>query len=274
MKKLKSFLKNIKKIFNKEYLENNLGVVILGILILIFLVFTLIYFIGTRNVSSIEEKTLKEKSKNLVNYIDDITLSKSDKIDKYIIFALDYSYNVNSKSELTYKEIYDFLKDNFTKKFTEDEIKNCGVTQEMLKKNITQNNIKEAYTMNIIKIDSDTIQKTPIVYYKLDKIRKINKNKYNMYYIKYTIENPYDMLNFYLEKNMNTDGVKDEESGEVKYDLYDVTPIRNYLMGNGKLADIKNNIKDEDLSKYAKKGKKIKITYTVSDDKLLINKIK
>ena len=273
MKKLKTFTKNIKKIFNKEYLEKNLGVVMLGILILIFLVFTLIYFIGTRRVSSIEEKLLKEKSKNLVNYIDDITLSKSDKVDKYIIFALDYSYNVNSKNELTYKEIYDFLKENFTKKFTEEEIKNCGVTSEMLERNITQNNLKESYTMNIVKNDAETISKTKIVYYKLEKIRKINKNKYRMYYRQYTIENPYDMLNFYLEKNMNAEG-KEDELGEYKYDLYDITPIRNYLMGNGKIADVKNNIIDSDISKYAKKGKKIKITYTISDDKLLINKIK
>ena len=94
-----------------------------------------------------------------------------------------------------------------------------------------------------------------------------------MTYREYIIENPFDMLNYYLDKNMAAEGVE-KENGDVVYDLVDITPIRNYLMGNGKIGDVKNSIMDEDIKEYAKKGKKIKITYTVKDDKLLIDKIK
>lgn len=273
MKKLKQFLKNIKKVFNKEFINKNLGIVALGIIIVIFLVFTLIYFIGTKHISAIEEKELKEKSRNLISYIEDIALSDSDKIDKYIIYALDYSYNVHSKNEMTCEEIYEFLKDNFTLKTSAEEIKNSGVSPLMLEKNITYDSIKNSYTMNIISKDAETISKTPVVYYKLEKIRKINKKKYVMTYTKYTIENPYEMLNFYLDKNMNVEG-KENEDGEITYDLVDITPIRNYLMGNAKIIEFKNSINEDDIEEYSKKGGKLKVTYTVSDDKLLINKIK
>lgn len=266
-------MKKLKKIFNKEYLNKNLGVVMIGILIIIFLSFTLIYLIGTRNISALEKRELKEKSKNLINYIEDIVLSDSDKIDKYIIYALDYSYNVNSKSELTSKEIYNFIIENFTLKISEEEIKNTGVSPLMLEKNITYNSITDSYKLNATSKDAETISKTPIIYYKLEKIRKINKKKFVMIYRQYTIENPYDMLNYYLEKNMNNEG-KENENGDMVYDLHDITPIRNYLMGNGKIADIKSSVIDDDIGKYSKKGKKLKITFKVNDDKIFISKIK
>ena len=89
--------------------SRSLGMVILGILVLIFLVFTSIYLLGTKNVSSIEKKEIQENSKDLISYIEDITLSDSKDIDKYIIFALDYAYNVDSINALTIDQICDFL---------------------------------------------------------------------------------------------------------------------------------------------------------------------
>ena len=41
--------------------------------------------------------------------IEEITLSESKDIDRYIIFALKYSYNNNSKKYLTLDELYKFL---------------------------------------------------------------------------------------------------------------------------------------------------------------------
>ena len=197
-----------------------------------------------------------------------IKIEDGDKVDKYIIFALDYSYNVNSKNEMTCKEIYEFLKDNFKLKYTEEDIKNIGVSPIMLEKNITYDSIKDSYKMNIINKDGQTISSTPIIYYKLEKISKSNKKKFVMTYRKYTIENPHDMLNFYINKNMNTNG-EELDSGEMVYNLVDTTPIKNYLLGNGKIGDVKDLIKDEDISKYAKKGSKKKVTFIVEDDKIL-----
>lgn len=270
--KTKNIFSSIKKFISKQ---ENTGIMILGVLILIFLVFTAVYLIGTRNISSIEEKTLREKSDDLMLYIEDITLSESNDIDKYIVYALNYSYNKNNKNDLTCEEITTFIKENFTIDIDTEKIRNMGVSPLMLTKNITYEPSTDSYKMNIMSKNPQTIKDEPIVYYKLEKISKKNKKKYVVTYKKYIIENPENMLNYYMEVNNNTEGVLDE-SGNMTYDLIDTAPIVKYLMGTGKLANIKNLIKEKYLSSYAKEDKKgeIKVTYIVKDNQLLIDKYK
>ena len=275
--KIKNFMKSlfVDKIFNKEWLKNNIGIVIIGILVFIFLAAILVYFLGTRSISKLEENKLKEKSRELINYIDDISLNKSKDIDKYIIYTLDYSYNVNSKRELTCDEISDFINDNFSKKIDSEDVKNMGVSPLMLEKNITYDNVKNSYKLNDVKKSADAIAKEKIVYYKLKKIRKSNKKKYTITYVKYVIEDPYKMLDYYIEKNRVAEG-KENEDGTTSYDLMDITIFRNYLMGSAKVGDIKKILSEheEDLDKFAKKDGKLKVTFVYDGDNLLINKIK
>lgn len=275
-KKIKTTTKNIfssiKKFISKQ---ENTGIMILGVLILIFLVFTAVYLIGTRNISSIEEKALREKSDDLMLYIEDITLSESQDIDKYIIYALNYSYNKNNKNDLSCEEINNFIKENFTIETNVEKIRNMGVSPLMLEKNITYEPSTDSYKMNITQKNPQTIKDIPIIYYKLEKISKKNKKKYVVTYKKYIIEDPYQMLNYYMEANNNTEG-KEDENGNMTYDLTDTTPIVNYLTGTGKLSNIKSLIKNNNISSYAKEDKKgeIKVTYIVKDNQLLIDKYK
>lgn len=270
--KSKNIVSSIKKFISKQ---ENTGIMILGVLILIFLVFTAVYLIGTRNISSIEEKTLREKSDDLMLYIEDITLSESNDIDKYIIYTLNYSYNKNNKNDLTCEEIATFINENFTINTDTEKIRNMGVSPLMLTKNITYEPTTDSYKMNITQKSPQTIKDEPIIYYKLEKISKKNKKKYVVTYKKYIIEDPYQMLNYYMEVNNKTEG-KEDENGNMTYDLTDTTPIVNYLTGTGKLANIKNLIKSNNISSYAKEDKKgeIKVTYIVKDDKLLIDNYK
>lgn len=270
--KTKNIFSSIKKFISKQ---ENTGIMILGILILIFLVFTAVYLIGTRNISSIEEKTLREKSDDLMLYIEDITLSESNDIDKYIIYALDYSYNKNNKNNLNCDEITTFIKENFTVDTDAEKIRNMGVSPLMLAKNITYEPTTDSYKMNITKKSPQTIKDEPIIYYKLEKISKKNKKKYVVTYKKYIIRDPYQMLNYYMDINNNTEG-KEDGKGNMTYDLVDTTPIVNYLTGAGKLANIKSLIKSNNISSYAQEDKKgeIKVTYIIKNDKLLIDKYK
>lgn len=262
----------MKNIINRKTIENNLGIIVLGILILIFIVFTTIYLISTKNISSIEKKELLEINDDLIYYIEDISLSNSKDIDKYIIYALDYSYNTNSRNKMTCDEIYNFLSEHFTIKTSVEQIKNMGISPLMLERNITYDNSDDSYVLNVDNLDAKTISETPIVYYKLQKITKSNKKKFVIKYKKYVIENPYDMLNYYIEKNTNVEGTETEDG--IVYDLVDIVPIRNYLLGNGRIIDLKKSINDEDISKYAKSSGTLKVTFVVKDDKILIDKIK
>ena len=87
----------------------------------------------------------------------------------------------------------------------------------------------------------------------------------------YTITNPYDAYNYYMNKNQQNEGK--EVDGQMVYDSKDLIPLRNYLSGSGSINSFKNSI-DSDVSKFAKKGKKVKITYVNKDSKLLISKIR
>lgn len=258
---MKAKLENLKEIIAKNK-TRSIGIAILGILVLIFLVFIAIYLLGTKNVSDIEKKAIKEKSKNLVYNIEEITLSDSKDIDKYIIFALKYSYNVNSKKSLTLDELYKFLKNNFTLKVTKKDIQNLGISPLMAEQGIIYNEGEKKFTLNAPKKSVSEISTTPITYYKLDKISKKSKKRYVITYRQYTIEEPYKMLDYYIDKN--------NKSG----DITDVSVIRDYLLGNKNIIKVKDIIKDKDIGKYAKKGKKLKITYIYEQDTLKIEKIK
>lgn len=269
---MKNKIQNIKNFITRKNIENNIGIIGLGVIIFIFIAFTTIYLIGTKNISGIEKKELLRVSNDLVYFIEDIKDSDSKDIDKYIIYALDYAYNKESKNSMTCDEIYNFLTDNFTIKISVDDIKNIGITPLMLDRNIVYDDSKQSYILGI-NSDARKIAETPITYYKVEKISKSNKKKFVIKYKKYVIENPYDMLNYYINKNTNSEG-KEDENGNVQYDLVDILPIRNYLLGNGKLLDFKKAINDEDIKNYGKSSGTLKITFTVKDDKIYIDKIK
>ncbi len=264
---------NIKNMFDKifDYCKKNQGVSVLIVLVFIIIIFTFAYLFNARNISSIEEEFIVNNSRNLVNYLDDLVQNKSKKVDKYILFALDYSYNVNSNNQMTVDEIYDFITEHFTLKVTKEDIKNIGITPLLAGKNVTYDVTSGAYKFNSIKVDSDTISKTPVTYYKLESISKISRSKYVATYTIYTISNPYDAYNYYMDKNQKNNGM--EVDGNMVYDLKDLLPMRNYLAGSGSINSFKNSI-DSDVSKFAKKGKKVKITFVNKNSKLLISKVR
>lgn len=250
----------IKAICNKEYLKNNMDKVVIFGVVFVLLIGILIYFLITRSVSKIEENKIREKSDNLINYINDISDNKSKEVDKYIIFALDYSYNVNSKNKMTSEEISDFLSKNFTKKFSADDVKKMGISPSMLDRNITYDSADDSYKLNNPNKSASIIAKTEIVYYKLKKIRKFNSKKYTVTYTKYIIEDPYKFMNYYIDNNSA-----------------DYTVIKNYLMGSGKILDVYSFIREheKDLKNYAKKKGSLKVTYVAKNgDNLLISSIK
>lgn len=251
-KKISSILK---KITNKEFLQENIKIVILGILGLIFLVAIILYLILSKNVSQIEENKIKQESRDLVNYIDDIVDSDSKEIDKYIIYALDYSYNVNSINTLNSEEISDFLEKNINVRINEKDINKLGITPIMLKRNVTFDSGSNSYTLNDLNLDKKTLSETKITYYRLDKIKRKSAKKYKLVYTKFVIEDPYEMLNYFLEYNTK---VKDSK------DLIDIYLLKEYLV-SGKVSNIKEFLNSNDLNMnvFSKKKGKLKIICTV-----------
>ena len=102
-KRLKKVIAKTKEfmlhITDKEYLKENIRIVILGILALIFLVTIIVYLIISKNISKIEEEKINKETREYANYIEDIVDIKSKDLDKYIIYTLDYYDNVNGINE-------------------------------------------------------------------------------------------------------------------------------------------------------------------------------
>ncbi|MBO5530695.1 MAG: hypothetical protein J5970_04780 [Bacilli bacterium] len=258
-------INNIKnKIITYVNKKENYGMILLGILVLIFLVFTAIYILGTGNISKIEENKIVKQSQKYMEFIEDITESKSKGLDKYIIFTLDYNLYNNHKNEMTTKEIKQYINETFNKKIKNDDIISVGITKEMLNKNITYDSGSDIYKINVDNETGKQIEERKIVYTKLTKIRRKNKNTYTVKYNKYVIDNPYNILNYYIDLNRNQNKA------------VDITPIKNYLLGSSSSKEVKKLIEknEKDLEKYSKKNGKIKITYIMKGDKLIIQKIK
>ena len=69
---MKNKIQGIKNMITKKNIENNIGIIGLGVIVLIFIVFTAIYLIGTKNISGIEKKELMRVSDELIPYIEDL----------------------------------------------------------------------------------------------------------------------------------------------------------------------------------------------------------
>lgn len=257
----------INKLITYASKKENYGKVLLGILVIIFLVFTAIYLLGTGHISKIEKNKINKESTKYINYIEDITESKSKNIDKYIIFALDYFNENNNISEVSAKDVTKFLKKNLNIDIKKDKVISIGITDEMRSRNITFDSSRETYKINKNEISGQSIKERGLVYYKERKIRKKNINTYEIKYDKYVINNPYNLLNYYIEKDTHI-------TNEDEY--IDITPIKNYLMGSGNIDSVKKIIKnnEKDIKEYAKKKGSIKIIYKLKGNNLVIDKIK
>ena len=262
-------LRNIKKKFKEikgrigELLQNpekRKNIIYFGAVLAVIIVILVIYIITSKNISSIERNALMKQSNDVISYLDYLDVDDV-KTEDYILFALNYSNDTNSKSILTSTALSELVGSKFNTNLSADDIKNNGITEKLLDQKIVYNTGDDSYELSLAKKSAGIIAKTQVNYYKVKSVKKINKKKYNIVYQKYIIENPYDVLNYYISYNAENN------------DFYDITPLRNYLAGSDNIATFKKAIKDEDIDKFAKKDKKIKVTYVVKDDSLLIDKI-
>ena len=257
---LKKFKKKIAEFFDLKDAENRKKVLSLGAVFAIIILITTIYFVTSKNISTIERNALMNQSDDIKNFIEYIDVDKVQ-TDNYILFALQYSQQKNTKSILSSSEISDLIREKFNKYISPEDIKNTGVTEILLNNSVVYNPGEDTYEISITRKPAAEIAKTAVNYYKVNKVSKINKKKYNIVYQEYIIENPYEVLNHYINYNAQNS------------DTIDISPFRNYLAGSDSLNTFKNHIKSEDIDKYSKKDHKLKVTYVIDNDKLLIDKV-
>ncbi|MBO5475965.1 MAG: hypothetical protein J5982_05675 [Bacilli bacterium] len=226
---------------------------ILGVLILLVIIL-LVLLLSSNKIRELEKIKIEEVSKDTLKYLEDYNISEK-KYDKYILYALEYSYNENGITELSYEEIIEIVSKRFNVEIKPEILDSMGITELLVENFVTINN-EGKYELIRKHMTQSYIAEIPVVEYKIDKIKRKDK-KYIVTYDKYVINNAYDVLNYYSQNKPD----------------YDTTKIYNYLTCKGLLKDVKETITDEVLENIGKKEKGIKVTYIIDNDNLLVDKI-
>lgn len=250
---------NIKNLFkNKKII-----IMVIAIVLLIIAVSGILVYIDNHVLTKLERIKITEFSDKVVDYMDEVELSKDDK-GKYINFAIEYLYNTTDKKEFNLKEVLEVINDTYDVSYTDEDIQKIGISEGMLNKGIVYDGAKKSFTYNISKTRTD-IANTPIIKYELKKIKKVNKNKFEVTYDKYLVENPYEILNYFDKYNIEKND--DEEKMDTK-------EILSYLKGETKVGVIKEIINEDNIKEFGKIDGDAKVTYVIKNDKLIINQNK
>ena len=241
-------------------------IIILGVVLLLVVLLVILFIINSNKLTDLERIKIEDNSKDVMLFMEEVETSKD--IDRFIAYALEYSYNLNDKDILTAKEIKELIQSKFNVELKEDSINDVGVTPYLLDKHIAHDPEEKTYSINKKDLTQAAIAKIPVVKYEISKIKKKGK-KYIVTYNKYVVENPYEVLNYY---NDMTGKLTDEE--KENYTPYDTSDIYNYLTCKGKITSVKEAIDKDNIEKVGKVDKEITVTYIIKDDKLLIDEVK
>lgn len=253
--KIKSFKeKIIIKFKNKEQIKKVIPVLLV---IMILIALGLLLFTMLKNntkLTDLEKIKINEISDKYMSYIDDVEDVTSKDNDRYILYALDYAYYEEGKDTLTTGELRKIINSIFNKNLKDEEIISIGITPVMNERSIIYDGEKNTYSIIKNKKSYAEIATEKIVRYEIKEIKK-KKNKYIVKYNKYVVTNPYEIVNYYNEKNEDT------------------KEINEYLSGNISKNKILKYINKENISKIGKKESEVSITYIIKDNKILIDNI-
>lgn len=249
---MNKILSKIKKIPKKTII-----VILISLIVIIAgIVLTITLVTNAHKLTKLEEIKIKEVNAKISNYLEEYLQSEEDQ-GRYITFALEYLYNTTDKTEFSSEEVLEVINDTFNVNYNLEDLVNIGITKNMLDKAIEYNSASNSYKYENKKTQAD-IAETPIIKYELTNIKKVKKEKYTITYDKYIIEDPHTMLNYYSNQNIEGED-------------YDLSIIRNYIKGTGKIVTVKNWIDIKDIDNYGKKDGSIEIEFVIKDNKLVID---
>lgn len=249
-------LDKIKKIvFNKKTL--------IALTIIIVLVIAILFIRNINKITKLERIKIEEKSSEISDYFDEITENKDDE-GRYINFAIEYLYNSKNKNTFTVDDILSVIKDNFDIEYDKNKIGELGITSKMHAKGIVFDNSISSFKYDGKRTKAD-VASDKIIYFKINKIKKVNKNNFKVTYDKYVVEKPFDIYNYYNNYNI--------EHYDEKKEQFDTKPITDYLKGEGKISTMKKIAREETKKNFGKLDGKIVVSYVIKDDKLLVKNI-
>lgn len=237
-------IKNKKKIVT-------IGSISIGILILLII-------LNSFSFSKLEKVKIEEVNNKISNYIDEVIEHKKDK-GKYICYAIEYLYNTTDKTTFSYAEVLDEINNTFIVDYTEKDLDKIAISVEMANKGIVQDSNNKIYHYEP-KLTQTDIANVPLVKYVPKITKKTSLGNYKVIYEKYVVEDPYKLLNYYDDYNL-----KHKKKINTK-------EIKEYLSGMNKIGKVKDFINKENIKKIGKISETQTITFSVSNNKVLIKK--
>ena len=246
---------------------------LLWIILGIILVIIIIFFIRN-HITKLEKKLLIENSDDIMMYMENIDNGRSEDIDKYILYALNYAYDNDDSNELTCDKIKEIVEDKFDVTLDSEELNRIGITPLLIENDVMHYPNVMTYSIDKNNGNQRQIIAKPIIIYKRDSIKK-RGNQYIIEYKKITIESLQKIFDYYNEKNIKIELDSNNKKKKTNEKVYDTGKIISYIRGKGKLKDIKEAVNDEIIKKYGNTDKKMtKVIYRLKNTKFIVEKIK
>ena len=142
-------------------------------------------------------------------------------------------------------------------KTTEIKLKDMGISPFLHERNIDYDYIESKYIISEVKLSNLDIKEVPLVKFILNDVNK-NGNKYVVTYDKYTIEDPYKLLDYYN----STEGEHD-----------DTSKILSYLSGNERKQTIIDLLNKDILTNADALKEELKVDYFINDNDFIIKTV-
>jgi hypothetical protein len=219
-----------------------------------------------RQATVLEQNAVKDFSAKVMSHMEELDFDTSNvdssnesnpvvngyPLDRYIAYALEYSYDRHDKSELSTTEIKELIARLFDIELDSEKLNGVGVSPLLLDKHIGHEPINQVYNIRKEYTKRD-IADIPVSAYVLNEIKVNSENTiYTVTYNKYTAKNPYDIL---PHANSNAD-------------------VNAYLNGKGKISSIKALITADNAESISAAEKQTTVEYIVKDGELRVKSIK
>lgn len=234
-------------------------IIISGIVVIVAILATIATLLTKskdNKISNLEKIKIEEFINDFGQNLEQVNTDESSEIDRYISFALYHNMSDSNKIELSVKEIKEVIDKVFNLSISEEEIKNIGITPYLLSKFVRYGIEEEKFELDISNLRNADIARVPIIKYELSSIKKKKEDVYTVELMKYKVADPYEILNYYIDKSEQ-----------------DTKDISNYLSGKNNIKVMKNALTLEALRNIKSESTKVKVTFIVKDNKLLIDSI-
>lgn len=239
-----------------------IGAVLLAAILIIVGIF-LLNNARKSKLSSLEETFVKDAGKTPKLYFDKLDIDDGNGIEEYICFAVYYNFLENNQNKTTVSDVDTIIKKYFSKRIELDKIKENMLSPALFNNNINYDMETETFTLDQPKYSQMDIANITIPVYLYEKATS-KKDEFIVTYKKYNINNPYDVLNYFDQRNSEIQRNSSDEN------LVDTKDILEYLQGKGNVNSIKSKVDSNMIEKVGTYEKSIKVTYVIENDNILI----